>query len=766
MNLPDYLVEHPGLTYHEDAKACDMTPNLDVEPMHPVLAKRLKDRGMTPFTHQSAALRAIHEGQNLILATATSSGKTEAFNTPVFEALLEDPEATALYLYPLKALARDQESTLEEWFEDTGLTPQLYVYDGDNQGMTHRNKAREYGRIILSNPIAMHAYLGHPKKWRRFLGNLRYLIIDEAHTQRGVKGSHCANIIRRILRLSHHYGANPRVILATATVQNPAEFAEDLTGESNWRVVATSGAPTGPRGYHLLDPGLAPPGQQDVLTPLLDHLFDQETTTLVFVTSRRLVEEFTAVYKVHFETRNAGDELFIDGYRGGYTADDRRHKERQLNLGRRRIVFSTNALEAGIDIGTIDNVIVYGFPGTIASFKQMIGRAGRGIRAAHVYFIAQDEPLDAYLANHPDELLHANPEMALIDPSYDRIHAAHLLCAAYEHPISVQELDMLPTTKRLVQELIDEDMLYERSTSIRFIGQGTKGWRTGTPQGHVNVMAGGDEDYLAKAHGELIEYIPESKVWTEAWPGAILLNQGRRFRVLSHDSNSRIVRLEREPRPRESRTKGFATLSIPEAPAQEALHQDLRLNTGKAIVTRINTAGVVYEDGRIIDTVNLEGSPPHFLHTNGFWLEVHPSLFNRARLPDVDHDIIMHGIANCLHTFSGLKAMTDNRDFLTHVERPGRNVDQPAIFILDAIEGGMQMSMRLAPHLKELLTKSHELVSKCTCPNACTRCVLRKYSPDGISRHQVRIAIEAILNALESKVQPRQPAPASEALTW
>lgn len=745
----DWLNEY--VVHSESAEPKSPLYAEQAEATHPKISEFLEGQGWRPFAHQTEALRAVHEGKNVVLATPTSSGKTLAFNNPVFEALLTDASATALYLYPLKALARDQEGTLKEWFDGVGLPQSAYVYDGDNPSQSHRQAALEKGRLILTNPVGLHRYLERASKWHRFLSGLRYLIIDEAHTQRGIRGSHTANTIRRVLRLARYAGAKPQVILATATLANPIEFAKVLTGESNWHLISESGAATGPRHTMLIDPSQGQLAAFDLNVRLLADLCMQKRSTLCFVPSRHLAESFAAAVKNRMDELFPGGSRFVAAYRAGYTVEDRRRIEQDLAEGRKRIVISTTALEAGIDIGAIDSVVLYGYPGSIASFRQMAGRAGRGTRAAHIFFVALATPLDTYLISHPDDLLRRTPENAFVFPQYDKIHASHILCAAHEHPIvKADDGILMETSQPIISAFIEESLLLDArksGTGIRYLGGGTAG-RQSSPQSITDVMGGSGDTWMVKDGNKIVELLEEDRLWMQAWPRAIILNQGRTYRVVAHAPNSKAVRVVPEDTEIRSRVQGFTAVTILGTEGNRPVTRGLSVNWGPLLFTTNVQAGVNSLDGQVIERVDLTGqAPPVRLDTNGIWLTFDDAFLTAALGQDANPAAALHSLEHMLLTFAPLFALMDTRDFRGAYAAAHGQAGGATVFLADGFSGGLDISRRLEPLLPSIFKAAEELLSACSCAVGCSRCLYIGWCSEGntgLSKRQCLDLLQAI----------------------
>ncbi|MFO7947469.1 MAG: DEAD/DEAH box helicase, partial [Armatimonadota bacterium] len=412
------------------------------EGLHPPVQEALNAKGIDRlYSHQAQAIEEIREGRNVVIVTSTASGKTLCYNIPVMETLAEDSMATALFMYPTKALAQDQLRGLGDFeMPDEGLDFMAGTYDGDTPGNLRR-KLRDGGHIILTNPDMLHqGILPHHAKWNRFFTHLKYVVIDEVHAYRGVFGSHLANVVRRLRRICNHYGSDPQFVCSSATIDNPREHAQNIVG-APMELVDDDGSPRGPKCFVFWNPppiATAARGSSDdwrvggdrksarwEAVHLLTTLVQEQIQTIAFVRTRLSAE---LIFK------NARDILrrisrklanSIRAYRGGYLPEERRQIEKKLASRDILAVSSTNALELGIDIGTLDACIMVGYPGSVASLWQQSGRAGRGTDEALVILVGQNSPMDQYLMTHQDYIFEQNPEQAVVDPDNPHITIGH-----------------------------------------------------------------------------------------------------------------------------------------------------------------------------------------------------------------------------------------------------------------------------------------------------------------------------------------------------
>src|SRR5499427_5478086 len=427
--------------------------------LDPRLVEALRSRGVERlYSHQARAFEIVDKGENLVVVTPTASGKTLCYNLPVLQALVQQPESRVLYLFPTKALAQDQ---LAELTELAKALPdmRMFTYDGDTP-QDARRSVRARANLVLTNPDMLHSgILPHHTKWVNLLQNLRYVVIDELHAYRGVFGSHLANVLRRLSRICRHYGSAPQFIMASATIANPRELAERLTGEAVSEI-AESGAPTGEKVFLCYNPPVVNP-ELGIRAPYLgeaaklaSRFLGQQIPTIVFAQSRLATEVLLSTIKRAIEDK-VGDSGIVRGYRGGYLPLRRREVEQGLRAGEVLGVVSTSALELGIDIGHLDLAVLAGYPGTIASMWQQAGRAGRRTGQSAAVMVATSSPMDQYLAAHPDYLFNAPPEHALINPENPFILVNHMKCGAFELPFVAGESfggDVAPHLRALEEE--------------------------------------------------------------------------------------------------------------------------------------------------------------------------------------------------------------------------------------------------------------------------------------------------------------------------
>ncbi len=524
-----------------------------LEPLPPdlpgPLAASLAERGIHAlYSHQAEAWRRARSGKHLVLATGTASGKTLAYNLPVLAALLENPQARALYLFPTKALAQDQLAVLKAWLSALGDgSPKAGIYDGDTP-RSARARIRNEAHLLLSNPDMLHAgILPHHTRWESLFRGLRFVVIDEMHTYRGVFGSHVANLIRRLKRVAAFYGARPQFLLTSATTGNPRQLAERLI-EAPVALIEQDGSSRGERHFLIYNPPVTDPSLGLRKSALLEAVrlaqdaLAHDTQGVIFTRSRRSVE----ILLRYLQERSSPRERETDeirGYRSGYLPSQRREIERGLREGRVRLVVATNALELGIDIGALGLAILTGYPGTIASTWQQAGRAGRGDTPAAAVLIATASPLDQFLAHHPEYFFGRSPEQALINPDHLLILLAHLRCAAFELPFREGERFGQLSVESLQAFL---DVLAESGELHH--SNGTYFWMSDAyPAASVSLRSASPENVVLQTANDPPRIIGEVDLASAPWlvhPGAVYLHEGREYRVRTLDLENHLAILE------------------------------------------------------------------------------------------------------------------------------------------------------------------------------------------------------------------------------
>jgi DEAD/DEAH box helicase domain-containing protein len=708
-------VVHIGITEQKPPQYGTLTT-----PLSEPIAAYLDQAGIRLYTHQCDAINHIRNGKNTILTTPTASGKTLAFNIPVFELMEADPQARALYLYPTKALANDQLKTLEQMARFTGISARPAIYDGDTP-QSKRPAIRTNARVIISNPYEIHHVLAWHAKWRDFLSHLRFVVIDEAHRYRGVFGSHIALLIRRLRRLCRHYGSDPQVILSTATLANPLEFGRWLTGHS-FELVEKDGSPHGRNHFVLYNPfydGIGRRSTHEETKDLLGSCVGGNLQTLCFTGSRKMAE-LIAIW-AREDARRTSPRLAgsIAAYRAGYLAEERRAIERQLKDGSMKGVVSTNALELGIDIGSLDAVIISGYPGTMMATRQQAGRAGRKGGPSLAILVAQANPLDQFFMHHPDQFFSRSHEHAIIDTQNPYIVSGHLLCAAAELPLrdeTDREFfgDAFPS---LLAELASQNLLKQTSRGWVYSGRGRAA-------DVVNLDGGPGETFRILCNGRLLETMDRAQAYREAHQGAIMLHQGESYVVREMDLETHNVRVMETDVDYYTQPLKDVNLSVI-GTLETRNDNGVTCAFGEVEVTELYTGYKIKRRDTIIGVEPLT-LPPLTFRTKAFWF-IPPAGIEQS-VAEASRDLAggLHGAEHAIIALMPLHVMCDRGDIGGLSSPAFGESGEPAIFVYDAYEGGVGLAEKAYEILPQLFATSYELVRDCRCQEGCPSCI---YSP-------------------------------------
>lgn len=698
------------------------------EDLAPGLADALARRGISRlYSHQARAIEAARQGRNVVIATPTASGKSLCFHLPVIDAITRDPTATALYLYPTKALARDQEASAQALVREAGLTIPAIVFDGDTPGDARR-AARERSSIVMTNPDMLHAgILPNHAHWARALQKLRYVVVDELHTYRGVFGSHVAHVLARLRRAARFHGADPIFLSATATIGNGRAHAAKLFGveESDVTLVDESGAPAGERRIFLYNPpvvnaelGIRQSTWKSAVSLAAD-LCRARVPTIVFGQSRNAVEVMVKYLRDALANERL-DEGAIMAYRGGYLPEVRRGIERGLREGEILCVVATNALELGIDIGDLDAVICAGYPGSIAGTWQRFGRAGRRGTPSIGVLITSSAGVDQYLARTPEALFDGAVESARIDPSNTEILIQHLKCAAFELPFLGDEpyAVLPPSDTGAALGFLSDHGVVHAAPDGRFH------WSTDAyPANHVSLRSVGWDNVVIidKAKGRVLGELDFRAAHTMLHDQAIYQHDGEQYQVERLDyENHKAYVTKVEP-------DYFTTaltrrkVSVIDVTADRPLRA-AKLAWGEVSVvekvvgfkkikffTHENTG---YGEVRLPDIQK---------HTTSFMLTVPLSL-----CPDTALRVEgLRGVGAALEAVSCLALMCDPHDLGQSLGDTGEEATgfDPTVFLFDNVPGGVGLAERIYERAEELLNRARALVLGCSCEGGCPSCV-------------------------------------------
>lgn len=687
------------------------------KPLPAALSRYLDARGIRLYSHQCGAVEALRAGRNVILCTPTASGKTLGFDLPVFETLARDRLATALFVYPTKALSNDQLKVFREMERVTGIRADAAVYDGDTP-VSRRGRIREISRIILTNPHELHHVLPWHSKWERFFRNLRYVVFDEAHRYRGVFGSNVAFVIRRLRRIARFYGASPSFVLSTATLANPQEFGEKLAGLP-FDVISGDGSPRGGKTFLFYNPffdgaGALSPHQET--RDLFLYFVKRGLQTLCFTASRRMAELIALWSK---EATKAGSALSeqIAAYRAGYLPQERREIEDALKRGLLTGVTSTNALEVGIDIGSLDCVIISGYPGTVLATWQQAGRSGRRNREALAVLVAFQDPLDQYLMKHPGSFFGKPHEQAIIDLANPYILSGQLLCAVAELPFDAGREDTLPgeASAGLLPELAAEGLVKETPHGWVYTGRGR-------PVEAVGLDHIARDAYRITCEGALLETMDVSQACREAHLGAVLLHQGESYVVRRFDAENRLVEVER-------RDVDYYTRAIKAVDLEILGTKDMRrmgrmiFCLGELEVTETTLGYKVIRDDQVAAREDLE-LPPLRFPTTGLWFTIPDELRRAIHDRGLSFGGALHALEHAMIAILPFEILCDRWD-IGGLSTPGHpGTGEPTIFLYDGYEGGIGLTEKAQGLMDRVARLTLELIRDCPCETGCPACIL------------------------------------------
>jgi DEAD/DEAH box helicase domain-containing protein len=672
------------------------------------------------YKHQSDARTALRAGKNVVITTPTASGKTLAFNVPIFEELERDHSATALYVFPTKALSNDQLKVLDELERICGIPVNPNVYDGDTPSHK-RPKIRTTARIVITNPYELHHVLPWHYKWQRFLAHLKFIVLDEAHVYRGVFGSNVALLVRRLRRLCAYYGSDPQFVISTATLANPIEFGERLTG-TTFDLIARDGSPRERRYFVLYNPhahGICTRSAHREVEDLFLLFIRNKLQTLCFTPSRKMAE------LIALWARNDVREVMpslaerITAYRAGYLPATRRDIETRLKSGSLAGITSTNALELGIDIGSLDAVIMAGYPGTIISTMQQAGRAGRGKGESIATLVGFHDPLDQYFMKHPDALFGGSHEHAIIDLSNEYITAGHAMCAAAELPLRLPHDEAyFPTLLSASLEELERQGLTKNTAN---------GWvYSGTGRATEAVPLNGLSSQVFKMlyEGRLLETLDRARAYREAHKGAVVLHDGETYVVEQLNLSAGIISVNKKDV--DFYTEPIKTVDLHIIEELETRQKGaLTVSFGAVEVVEQYVGYKTLRYDQVIGAESLEMPPLRFT-TMALWFTVPDAAIARVVANKLDIAGGIHGAEHSLIAVMPLHVMCDRRDIGGVSAMCHPDTGEPTIFIYDGFEGGIGLSEKAVDLFADIVTMTRELVSNCSCDVGCPACI---YSP-------------------------------------
>jgi DEAD/DEAH box helicase domain-containing protein len=713
-SLPSYRDQ---IAHLEHLPPCEASYGELEQPLHPALQHIVRAQPL--YSHQAAAINAVRYGKNVIIATPSASGKTLCYNLAVLNTILEERSCRALYLFPTKALAQDQQRALTE------LTSTLKVkhatFDGDTPNW-QRAEIRRSAQIVLSNPDMLHlGILPHHRFWSGLLSRLRYVVIDEAHVYRGVFGSHVANVLRRLSRLCSHYGSKPQFILCSATIANPEEHAQRLTGVA-FEAITADGSPHGGKDFVLWNPPLIDEAcslrrsANSEAAALLVELVRNGIRSLAFARSRRLVE---LIY-IHAREQLAPElKERVKPYRAGYLPEQRRHIERELFEGRLLAVVATTALELGVDIGDLDATVLCGYPGSIASTWQQAGRGGRGREDSLSFLIALDNPLDQYLMRHPELLFGRSYEHALIDADNPYILKPHLLCASYELPLSDGDSSSFSDFEAVAARLEGEGLLK---------GRGNRWYPAPSviyPAQDVNIRATSCDNYalIDASTGCLLERVEATVAFSQIHPGAIYIHQGESYLITELNLDARTAYALPTDATYYTQAKEITDIKVVKISRESASAQG-RVYLGEVEVTskvvgfrkkRVFTEEVIADE-----PLNL---PAQSFSTVALWFDIPPQLSGELAQTGLDFAGGLHATEHAAIAMLPLFALCDRNDLGGVSTTFHPDTGRAQVFLYDAYPGGIGIAEKGFQLIRELWQETLRLISECPCEEGCPSCI-------------------------------------------
>ncbi|GAC1619098.1 MAG: ATP-dependent helicase MrfA [Candidatus Acidiferrum sp.] len=733
------------------------------------------------YSHQAAAAETAHAGKNAVIVTPTASGKTLCYNLPVLNSILENNDTRALYLFPTKALAQDQLAELHDINQRLGDRVGVFTYDGDTPADA-RKVIREKCHIALTNPDMLHtAILPHHTRWTRLFENLHYIVVDELHTYRGVFGSHLCNVLRRLRRIAHFYGSDPQFISCSATIANPGELASRLL-EGDVEVLNANGAPSGEKTFVFYNPPVVNRAlgiRRSYVcesSRVAQEFLKRDLQTMVFSNSR-LQSEVLLTYLQQANPSQPGKPQAVRGYRGGYLPSERREIERGLRDGKIRGVVTTSALELGIDVGSLDTVVMAGYPGTIAATWQRAGRAGRRSGSSCTVLVASSSPLDQFIVRHPDYFFGNTPEHAFIQPDNLEILINHLKCAAFELPITPEEKFGGADLSDLCARLAEAGFLHRAGENYHWTQEAypanTISLRSVTSDNFIIIDITGEPRVIGEVDfTSALVFVHEK---------AIYIHGGQQHHVEHLDFKERKAYVKQvdvdyytdavrytQVRVLEAAEQARAVEARPDIPAMR-LHGDVLVRSQVVGFKKIK-----FFTNESIGAGELQ-LPENEMHTTSYWITLERPLLESLPFSISERQSGMFGLLHALASVATLLLMCDRRDLGTAIgERtlstsagaeefiPARMQDiassnakeffEPNLYLFDAYPGGIGFSEPLFRVHELLIHKTRELISGCGCEHGCPSCV----GPAGDLALRAKEAALAILDKLITPLSAKE----------
>lgn len=689
----------------------------------------LESKDVKLYEHQAEAYEHIQNNENIIITTPTASGKTLAFNLPIMETMIEDETATALYIYPAKALSNDQLHVLENLEEELDIKTNPRTYDGDTP-KDERYGIRQKSRIVLTNPYQLHLILSWHHQWERFYRNLKYIVIDESHYYKGVFGSNVAFLIRRLKRIANFYGSNPQFILSSATLANPLELANKLTGEE-FVLIDKDTSPSGEKDFILYNPFInkkknkrnsKSPSVHVETEEIFLYLIFKNIQTLCFTVSRKMAELIARWSKNEINNIKAKLVDRVTAYRAGYRPEERREIEEGLKSRKYLGVTCTNALELGINIGSLDAVIISGYPGTMVSVWQQSGRSGRSNQKSLAILIAFENQLDQYFMNNPDFFFDKPHENVFIDLNNSILRNAHILCAAKELSLTSEE-----SNKYFNAPIEILDNLVE-GKDLRKTPRGTYVYPyDDNPAFSHSLDQLSNEEFKVFYNRKVLETMGRSQVYREAHEGAVLINKGESYIVNKLNLRNNTVNVVKEDVDYHTVVLNKVNINI-KRKISKTKFGDLTIHFGELTVTEDYYKYKKIQFSKTVKSFDLD-LPPLKFTTKGLWFTI-PSYIEEEVEERYSGDSIfdggLHGAEHALIGLFPLHVMCDRSDIGGLSTRYHEDTQESTIFIYDGYEGGIGITEKAIEIFPDLVKSTYDLLKNCSCVDGCPACI---YSP-------------------------------------
>jgi DEAD/DEAH box helicase domain-containing protein len=755
-------------------------------PLPAALKRLLANRGIDQlYSHQVAALDTARAGQDLVVVTGTASGKTLCYNLPILEAAVESEFARALYLYPTKALAQDQLKGLLELVGGDAELAHLVrpgVYDGDTP-TAQRRRIRTEANLVLTNPDMLHAsILPYHPKWAQFFTDLKFVVIDEVHTHRGILGAHVSAVLRRLMRICDHYGSRPVFLATSATIANPGELVSRLIGRDTV-VIDNDGSPRGRKYFAMWNPAplgvdsLARQSPNDDAVTWMTESLAADGQVLAFTRTRQAAELIHRYAKQQLDEARSPHAKHVRAYRGGYLPNERREIEQALFAGKLRAVAATNALELGIDIGSLDVALLVNYPGTIASTWQQAGRSGRRHDESLAVLLAGNDPVDQYLLRHPEYFFTRTPEHAVVDPNNPYVLAKHLKAAAFELPLDESDVELFGPLAAPIAEILCDEQQLEKVNGQYYHPGGQN------PTVGVSLRNMSDNTFSIVQRNFAAELVPRSgdnltdhtvianvdsiSAPELVYPEAVYLHNGETYLVRELDLNGKVAYVER------SETDYYT---------QAVLESNVLITKKRAASEAISFAQVGYGDVDVswqtvaFKKIKFESRenvgmgpvdiPAQQLSTTGLWLSPNDEVRRLMKQAGLKASEGIVGLRNLAVVALPFVSMCDSRDLGGVVD--SKNLGHSTMIIYDRYPGGLGYSQKGFEHVKRLLEICHEMVAGCPCETGCPSCVglphlfpAHHSDPDLDREHPLPSKLAA-LRLLEILRQEVKPAPEPE----